>query len=282
MTTGSTQPGPTVLVSSPSSRLGFAFAIALVSFTYIAAFSTLAPSVFWSPDEGAKFIQMRSLFHSGDASGHPAYAGKAGDPLYVFYPPGHIYPRPVWPAGTRRNWPDTFPALSLPLFRMFGTAGLYVIPLGCGVLTAAFAGLLARRLAPSAAIPGVLLAGLASPLLFLSMLFMEHTLAAALALGALCCVMAVGYGHAPRLTGAAASVFAAGALPALRDEGILLLAAAAIAALPLAPSRWKRALLPAAWLVPAALSALLAASGESALPGALGETARGLRGLTTL
>lgn len=281
--TGPPPPASCAAVYPPAGRLWFAFAVMLVAFVYISTYSTLPSSVFWSPDEGAKFIQMLSGVNPGDTVCHPAYGGAANDPLYIYYPKGDIYPAPVWPAGTRLSWPNAFPAASLPLFRAFGAGGLYIIPLGGGILTAAVAGLLARRITPAAAIPAVLMAGLASPLMFLSMLFMEHTPTAALGLGALCCVLTIVYGPASRQPGAAVGVFLclAGML-ALRHESVILAAAMAGGAI-MAAKRWKRTTLLAV-AIPSGAAALAIAAVCVAVPGSrtlslLGDS---LRGLATL
>ncbi len=198
----------------------------VVCAVYVATLSTLQPSVFWSPDEGAKFIQMHSRLVNTAPAHRIAYGAVSSDPFFAFYPAAPIYPQPLWPSGVRNHWPALFPALSLPFFKMLGIWGLYAIPLSGGILVAFLAGVLARRLEPGAAVPAILLAGLASPLFFHSTLFLEHSLACALALGALLCGWDLFRGSLRRrlLCGLGATACLAG-FYALRDEALIFLAA---------------------------------------------------------
>jgi hypothetical protein len=218
---------------SPISGAGWlpaAVALGGVLAIYVATLFTLHPSVFWSPDEGAKFVQMHSLLVNAPAAPPIAYGAAASDPAFTFYPSASIYPQPRWPSGVRRHWPEVFPSLSLPFFRMLGIRGLYLIPLACGILTAALAGIMARRLTAGAEVPAILLSGLASPLYFHSALFLEHSLACALALGSLLCGWTAfrGSGRPSYIHLAGAAACLAG-FYALRDEALIFLAAVACA-----------------------------------------------------
>jgi hypothetical protein len=216
-------------------------ALGVVCAVFGATLSTLHPSVFWSPDEGAKFIQMHGRLASPAAAHRLAYGSASSDPFFTFYPAAPIYPQPLWPAGVRTHWPALFPALSFPFFRLLGVWGLCVLPLIGGVLAAVLTGLLARRLEPGAAAPAILLAGLASPLYFHSMLFLEHSLAGALALGSLLFSWNLFHGALPqRLACALGAVACLIGFYALRDEALLFFAAlacAGVAALPAGPRR---------------------------------------------
>jgi hypothetical protein len=242
-----------------------ALALLVVCAIYVATLLTLHPSVFWSPDEGAKFIQMHSRLASPESAHRPSYAASSLDPRYEFYPSAPIYPQPLWPSGIRCHWPAFFPAISRPFFQAFGVWGLYVIPIAGGILSAALAGVMARRLAPRAAAPAVLMAGLATPLFFHSVLFLEHTLACALGLGALL----FGWG-ASRGSGRQRAASALGALVclfsalALRDETLVLMGALAFAGAWVFGTDWKSRDLPARVFVPALLS-LLFVTGIAAL-----------------
>jgi hypothetical protein len=201
--------------------------IAGVFAVYVGAISTLHPSVFWSPDEGAKFIQMVSR-HGGKGAGQIAYAALEHDPDLVFYPSHLIYPQPVAFAGVRYHWPGAFPALSFPFFRLIGPWGLYVVPLACGFLTACMTGFIARRIDRNAAVPAMLLAGFATPLLFHACLFLEHTLTCALLAGALLfACLSAGDSVPRRVSGLAGVMACMAAAFALRDEVLIVVAAAA-------------------------------------------------------
>ena len=214
--------------SRHSGRL-VAAALGVVGSVYLATVLTLHPSVFWSPDEGAKFIQLHSRLLSTAAPHRIAYGAVTADPHYTFYPGAMVYPRPLWPSGVRCHWPDTFPLIALPFYRLFGIWGLYVVPLAAGLLAAGLAAAIARRLEPNAAVPAVLLAGLGTPLFFLSVLFFEHTLACALGLGALLCGWGLARGPIARRLGYALAAGAALlALFALRSEALIFVVALAL------------------------------------------------------
>ncbi|MEI6167560.1 MAG: hypothetical protein WCS52_10220 [bacterium] len=159
--------------------------LGVIGMIYLSALLSLPPSVFWSPDEGAKFIQMHSLLTDAGIAHPIAYGAAAQDPLFTFYPTAPIYPQPLWPRGVLNHWSNLFPLVSLPFFQLFGLRGLYVVPLLCALLSVVAVSVLARKMEPGAATPGLLLAGLGTPLFFQSVLFLEHTLAGALGLGAL-------------------------------------------------------------------------------------------------
>jgi hypothetical protein len=237
-----------------------AVALAVVAAVYITTLITLPPSVFWSPDEGAKFLQMRGLLAPREGPQRVAYGAVTSDPFHVFYPDAFIYPRPLWPSGVRCHWPNLFPALTLPLFGVFGPWGLYALPLVGGLLSAALAACLARRLAPGAATPAALLTGLATPLFFHSMLYLEHSLACALALGALL----FGW-NAARVSGTrkgvriAAAAFCAAGFVALRDEALLFFVALATAGIVTLTAGRRRLALLAGGALAGVLAAALAA-----------------------
>lgn len=208
------------------SVLPAAFAVAVVCAVYVGTLSTLHPSVFWSPDEGAKFIQMHSLLVEPNAPHRLSYGAADSDPFFTFYPSAPIYPKPLWPAGVRNHWPALFPVLSLPLFRIAGLWGLYCLPVAGGVLAAFLAGTLARRLSPGAAAPAIVFSGLASPLYFHSALFLEHSLACALAIGSLLCGWSL-FSNSTRslLICCPATVCCLAGFYALRDEALIFFAA---------------------------------------------------------
>lgn len=159
----------------------FIGAVIVVLVTYIITWATLPPDIFWSADEGAKYIQLRTM----QAGYEVPYLGQRLDPDFRFYPQHPVFPRPL-PDGTfHLHWAIWFPVLSLPFFEWFGLPGLYVVPLVSGVLVAALSGWLAQRILPAAAPWTVLAVGLASPIFLYSMLFWEHTLAVLLALAGL-------------------------------------------------------------------------------------------------
>ncbi|MEI8120620.1 MAG: hypothetical protein WCI20_01105 [bacterium] len=265
----------------------FRLALGVVGSVYISALLTLHPSVFWSPDEGAKFIQMHSLLVRADSPHRIAYGAVASDPSFAFYPSQPIYPKPLSPSGVHNHWPVLFPLVSLPFFWIFGAGGLYVLPVTCGLLAAAAAAFLARRLEPDSAIPAVLLAGLGTPLLFQSVLFLEHTLAGALGLGALLfgwIALRDGIRRRPGYSVLTAACLVV--LFALRDETLIFVAALACSGLLTSPAirtrsilRAGQALLPFLLLLALAKAAGDAFGGSSRATDLIGNAMRALDGL---
>lgn len=157
-----------------------------VVFLYILTLIILPPHVFWSPDEGGKFLQTVGLrFHQEPHFVLP-YGGKDHDPDLSFYPPGTVYPRPDRSGATTFGWPFLFPVLSALAYRVFGLWGIYILPLTSGVLAALLSGLIVWRIACRLAWLVVLLVGLCSPLWFYSVLFWEHSFAVLMGLAAVC------------------------------------------------------------------------------------------------
>lgn len=158
----------------------------LVLLLYIAALASLPRHVFLSPDEGGKFLMMRSLQLDPDAATPIAYGAAAVDPGLRYYPSVHgrtpTFPYPLLQDGeVRFNWSVAFPAASLIAYEWFGLPGIYLLPVLCGWALAIGSGLLAARVVPGTAGLTTVVVGLASPIFFYSTSFWEHTAASALA-----------------------------------------------------------------------------------------------------
>jgi hypothetical protein len=155
---------------------------------YAAAFLALPVGVFYSPDEGTKYLQLRSIGWRDGLTYAVPYGGAAVDPGYAFYPTHcrhqDLYPLPQGDGAVGFQWPIWFSLATRPPFALWGLPGLYVVPLLSGWLAALLSGRLAglydRRLAPLA----ILTVGLATPLAFFSLTYWEHTLATLLGLAA--------------------------------------------------------------------------------------------------
>ncbi len=164
----------------------FYYSVAIVLAIYLAVLSSTPTTIFWSADEGAKYLQLQTLLAwQGGATYRLAYLGQRLDPTYRFYPHHPIYPQPLPFGQVHFHWPIWFPLLSVIPFKLFGVAGLYLIPLISGVLTAWLSGRLAHRFMPTIAPLTVIVVGLASPIFFYSLLFWEHTFVGLLGLIAL-------------------------------------------------------------------------------------------------
>src|SRR5262245_10872557 len=166
----------------------------LVLAVYAAVLSIMPKEAFWSPDEGAKFIQAHSIAWRNGFQYAIPYGAARLDPEYAFYPTRcrfeDIYPV-QHPDGTVGfHWPIWFPLVTSLFARAFGPVGLYVIPLVSGWLVAVLAGYFIAAWSPALAPVAILAVGLATPIAFFSLTFWEHTLATLLALIALAVVVA--------------------------------------------------------------------------------------------
>ncbi|MBN1146144.1 MAG: hypothetical protein JXA78_02730 [Anaerolineales bacterium] len=163
----------------PSPLLAATIALAVYLFSAWFVFEAGAP---WSPDEGAKLLQMLSLRIEGGALRCDiAYPGRALDPLLEFALAEN--PRQLFSVIDGRlelQRLPLFPLLSLPFYRWLGLHGLYLLP----ALAGAAIGPLALGLVERGERRGLAWALIAfgSPVFIYSSLFWEHTLAAALGL----------------------------------------------------------------------------------------------------
>ncbi len=154
----------------------------LVIALFVAAAATLLaalpPDVFFSSDEGVKFIQLRSLAASGFRDARIRWPGDALglERRYAVVERfselrgGELYsPHPLW-----------FALAAAPGWLAFGFRGLYVLPLLAGAATVALTALLARAFRSSRPWLAGAVVAFASPIFFYSICYWEHTAAVAL------------------------------------------------------------------------------------------------------
>ncbi|MDM8532616.1 hypothetical protein QUF63_15715 [Anaerolineales bacterium HSG25] len=158
----------------------------LVGLIYLLALAQLPMTVFWSADEGAKYLQMQTLrgWQGGGQYDLP-YLGRDLDPDYLFYPQHPIYPQPKAGGQIQFHWSIWFPLLSFLPYSVWNLSGLYLIPMLSGLGVTLFSADITRRFHPPLAPLTVLVVGLSTPILFYSLLFWEHTLTVLLAMGGL-------------------------------------------------------------------------------------------------
>ena len=151
---------------------------ASVLLAYVSVLWSMPKHVFWSPDEGGKFIELHCIEWHGGLRYSMPYAARGVDPDFKFYPhfstpDGDTFPYPVAGSGgtVRFNWPIWFPLLSRFMLRAFGLPGIYVIPLLSGWLLALVSGSIAHYLSPRIAPITILLVGLATPCVFTANVF---------------------------------------------------------------------------------------------------------------
>lgn len=151
---------------------------------YLFLASTLPKEIFWSLDEGGKYIYLRSILESGRLDTPLIYPARSLDPNLERVPLYYYIPRE---GQIHSWWPIALPLVSLPFYQVFGWLGLFVLPAAAGALTAGLTGMLVRRLTRSErwGIVALFLTGLATPVAFYATRFWEHTLSAAGVLGAL-------------------------------------------------------------------------------------------------
>ena len=156
---------------------------------YLALVAVRPQGLFWSLDEGGKLLYIQNVLNSGSATAPLIYPGRALDPN-LEYLPLFFYARQG--SDIYSWWPVGFPLLTLPFFRFMGWVGLYILPAIAGATACALSALIAVRLAPSffaaartrqiVLLGTAALIGLATPMLFYSTMFWEHTLSVALLL----------------------------------------------------------------------------------------------------
>lgn len=133
--------------------------------------------VFWSLDEGGKLLYIQNVLKTGSPAAPLIYPGEQLDPKFAFVPlfffqqsGSHIY---AW-------WPVGFPLLTLPLYRLFGWLGLYLLPAAAGATIASLTGGMVRTVTQTRhgrlPVAAALIVGLATPILFYSAMFWEHSL----------------------------------------------------------------------------------------------------------
>lgn len=185
-------------------RAEVALVAASVAAVACAIVATQPHDVFWGPDSGNHFIQLRSFLHTGglaidDAPRAGHHFIRDGGHVYSFYSPA-------------------FALASAPLYAAFGSWGLFILPfLGTLAIVTLLSPLLDRDYMPVAAA-----AIFATPLIWYTVVFWEHTLAAAVALGAYVLVTRERY-----LIGGCV----AAASTILREEGYVMIAALVVALL---------------------------------------------------
>ena len=177
---------------------------AVIATVAIALLATQPREAFWGPDSGNRFMQLRGVLRTGtlaldDAPRAGHHFVRVGEHVQSFYSPA-------------------FPLASLPFYALLGSWGLYVLPIA-GTLAIA---LLLSLLVDRDYLPVAAMAIFATPLLWYTVVFWEHTLAAALSLGAYVLVIR----NRPL---AAGCVAAAGVI--FREEGYVVLAALGMALL---------------------------------------------------
>ena len=153
--------------------------IAVLAFLFYFFLAVVKPiGIFWSLDEGGKWIYMENVLRTGNPRAPLIYPGRYLDtnlesvPLFFYGRIGHqIY---TW-------WPVGFPLLTLPFYKILGWAGMFLLPALAGAITVYFSAKIAETLSGSKTTSRAvaLITAFATPVAFYSMTFWEHTLSVA-------------------------------------------------------------------------------------------------------
>jgi len=165
-------------LSSPrANRRRALFAIAAVSMLYLLLLCLLPKEAFWITDGGNKYIQVQHFARTGASGVSIDYPAEKIDPDREFFPYGghHFHKRN---GKIYSFYPFYFPLVSVPPYRLFGPAGLYVIPLLSSIACFfVMLGLFRQVNLDEAGGYGILMLSLCTPFFFYSLTFWEHSLA---------------------------------------------------------------------------------------------------------
>jgi hypothetical protein len=194
---------------------------------------------FWSPDSAIRFVQTESLRRAGYRGVAVPYPAEALDPEGRYFPAGPWF---HYARNGRHylSYLPYFPALSAVFYGAFGYLGLILVPMAAGLAAAWITYRVLRRVVPGLATAGAVALALGTPLLIYSGVFWDHSLAVALAAGALALIIGTieDFRLLPGTLVAAGALLGAGTW--VRNE-MYLLAAVAIVLWPLTARRSRLA-----------------------------------------
>ena len=210
---------------------------------FAAVWLRMPARTFYSPDEGAKYLQMQGMDAHPFRPCHLFYPGIGKDPEMFYHPArvqmemgiAKIYPGADAEGRVQTNWLPWFPLATKPFFAWLGPRGLYFIPLLAGLFALWLTGAVASVFDPGARRMAFMAFAVATPILFYCVTFWEHTLALVFQLGALFCVTPRGAMNYEGRTAATVRMMAAAAMLlgaiALRREAMFFAAALSAALL---------------------------------------------------
>lgn len=129
--------------------------------------------VFWSPDEGGKYLTIQQMTQTGDWDAALPYPANPIDPLLQHVP--LLYWLRVDHA-IYSWWPGWFPALSRLPYQLLGVRGLFLIPMVSALLIGLGVYAATAPISKRAAVGASLAITLASPIWFYGLTYWEHTL----------------------------------------------------------------------------------------------------------
>ncbi len=194
-----------------------ALIIAAIGVVYLASLFVLPRGGFWFADDVNKFLIMQSAVRSGFSDYSIPWPGAQLDPKFEYNP----MPAPFSVVERDRLYSiysPVLPTLAAPLYRGLGFRGLYLLTIAASVLMLLGLTKLAAELGFSlrARRWAVILAGLATPVWFYSLVFWEHAIGVCFAVWA--CALGVRYLKSGALASAVSSGAACAAAIYFRDE----------------------------------------------------------------
>src|SRR3990172_1732792 len=147
------------------------------------AFGVLPAGGYWSVDNGYKRIQADNIRFTPWLDLSIDYPGRRLDPSLRYVPFGLLF-HYVWRGEIHLTQSPAIAIVGKPFTEWLGGRGELVVPMLSGLVSLWLTSKVMRKLDAHPAWIGVLLTGLATPLIFYSLNFWEHTLGVALGLGA--------------------------------------------------------------------------------------------------
>ena len=147
------------------------------------AFGVLPAGGYWSVDNGYKRIQADNIRFTPWLDLSIDYPGRRLDPSLRYVPFGLLF-HYVWRGEIHLTQSPAIAIVGKPFAEWLGGRGELVVPMLSGLVSLWLTSKVMRKLDAHPAWIGVLLTGLATPLIFYSLNFWEHTLGVALGLGA--------------------------------------------------------------------------------------------------
>ncbi len=161
-----------------------AAALGLVAAVYLwLAFGVFPTGGYWSIDNGFKRLQADNIRFTPFLDLAIAYPGREVDPLFKYVPFGLSF-HYIWNGKIHLSQPPAIAIVDKPFIALMGDRGELMAPVLTGLLSLWLVARLVESVDAGLAWLGVVLAGLATPVIFYSLNLWEHTLALALGLGA--------------------------------------------------------------------------------------------------
>ena len=198
----------------------------LAAVVYCLLLYFLPKDVFWITDGGNRYIQVQDLVQDGTPD--LFYPAEDLDPDRNYFPySGHHFHR----LGNQIHsfYPFYFPLLSVPFYKLFNAAGLYIIPVVAAIFCLILTYLIIQELKiPNLGWLSILILAFCTPLFFYALTFWEHTLVMALVTGSLLLILRYIWNNQSNMFSMILAGVLLGTSTIFREEGYVLLVAIVI------------------------------------------------------